>query len=96
MGPERERGMSVHIVECDECGEFDGRHRSTAYKVVEGCSQRTLSQLFFERMTLFDHLRRVEAEIQALAFAQEAERLTAQSRCPHGKPFPDCDACDDV
>ena len=55
--------MGVHIVECDECGEFDGRHRSLSSIVAAGCSRRDTSQILAEMAGLLDRVRELNAEL---------------------------------
>lgn len=31
--------MGFHLEQCDECGEFDGRHRAPERKVTPACSR---------------------------------------------------------
>lgn len=57
--------MGVHIVECDECGGFDGNHRSRSLKVTHGCGRRDTSQILVERRELLDQVRSLDVELDA-------------------------------
>jgi hypothetical protein len=51
------------IVECEECGEFDGKHRGLSLKVTAPCSERDTAQILTERSELMRHVRALDVEL---------------------------------
>ncbi len=89
--------MGVDLQECEECGEFDGRHRATECEVVKGCSFRSNEQIVAERAALVLQVRALDAELdkrkvkcptcRCRILPGQTCRCCARTSCDDGEPL---------
>jgi ribosomal protein L32 len=88
--------MGVNIIMCDECGEYDGRHRGPERLVTEPCSEwpATVEELQPALKEAREHLTRLLKKLDTF----KVKCPTCRCRILPGKTCACCadSACEDV